>query len=139
MSGRARTSEMTLICLLVLLAATGCQMAPAADPTSRTEPTLSAISPETAWTRTESAPTQPTAEPLGSLTTTGVFAAVEDPSQEGVLETETKSPPEWRFTASLYGWLASKSGVIDTGSIGITLDDPYESSGIFVYLGLRQK
>lgn len=40
----------------------------------------------------------------------------------------------WSFGASAYAWLPSKRGVIETGSTGIPLDDPDESTGAFLYL-----
>jgi len=41
---------------------------------------------------------------------------------------------EWEFLASAYMWLASKRGVLVLDDLGIPLDDPDESTGLFVYL-----
>jgi hypothetical protein len=40
----------------------------------------------------------------------------------------------WSFVASAYMWLASKRGVITLDNVGIPLDDPDESTGLFLYL-----
>jgi len=130
--GRGHPSEKMRICLLIALAASGCQLAPVANPTSRTGLTLSVTSPAT--TRAEGDAVHSAAEPVGTSTETGTSGVVEAPLLEDVLRTETLSPPEWRFTASLYAWLAGKSGVVESGPVVIPLDDPDESTGMFVYL-----
>lgn len=40
---------------------------------------------------------------------------------------------EWRFALSGYAWLASKNGVLESGGTPIVLDDPSESTGLFLY------
>jgi len=47
--------------------------------------------------------------------------------------TTTMADPGWDFAASLYAWLPSKRGVIETSNLAIPLDDPDEATGGFVY------
>ena len=49
-------------------------------------------------------------------------------------QASTIQPDTWQLTGSVYLWLASKRGVIELDNVGIPLEDPDESSGLFVYL-----
>ena len=45
---------------------------------------------------------------------------------------------DWDLAASVYLWVASKTGVVQTEGLVLPLDDPDESSGAFVYVEAQQ-
>lgn len=54
--------------------------------------------------------------------------------------TDASSDEEWAFTGSTYAWLARRRGVVDSGGLGIPLDDSDESLGLFAYIeGERER
>jgi hypothetical protein len=56
------------------------------------------------------------------------------PPQEALAAPASRPASEWEYTTSVYAWIASKNGVVETGNSTIALDDPDESTGLFLYL-----
>ncbi|MEM6675078.1 MAG: hypothetical protein AAF726_19670 [Planctomycetota bacterium] len=45
---------------------------------------------------------------------------------------------DWEYVASAYAWFAQKNGSVETDNVVLTLDDPDESTGAFLYFSGRK-